>query len=111
MIHLASLVLWTTLTSALIIHSDKDYYTYHSKATFGLQYGNQSTLCAVSLTCSLHLQRISSDSSGCVLNDTIAIIIRNETNKECHVAKQVSNVVHLSVLLCRLKPAEREAWW
>ena len=45
------------------------------------------------------------------LNDTIAIIIRNETNKECHVAKQVSNVVHLSVLLCRLKPAEREAWW
>ena len=69
MIHLASLVLWTTFTSALIIHSDKDYYTYHSKATFGLQYGNQSTLCAVSLTCSLHLQRISSDSSGCVLKN------------------------------------------
>ena len=27
------------------------------------------------------------------LNDTIAIIIRNETNKDCHVAKQVNNVV------------------
>lgn len=67
MIHLVSLVLWTALASALIIHSDKDYYTYHSKATFGLQYGNQSISRTNILICSLHLQRSSSDSSGCVL--------------------------------------------
>lgn len=27
------------------------------------------------------------------LNNTIAVIIRNETNKDCHVAKQVNNVM------------------
>ncbi|KAK8811972.1 hypothetical protein WA538_003242, partial [Blastocystis sp. DL] len=87
-IHLASIVLWTTLTSALIIHSDKDYYTYHSKATFGLQYGNQTFTYRGSPATPLDAcSKIETS-----LNDTIAIIIRNETNKECHVAKQVSNV-------------------